>query len=522
VSPSEKITYTSSELGEATHESFESSVRALKARLGQEHPFYVDGTARRGDGLISRETAPGDRDLFVGAFAQPSESDVNDAVAAAIRGFSSWSARDWMDRVATLEGVAAELDKHQFELAALVALEVGKPRLEALGDVDETIELINLYCARFREHEGYRIAMTPAGSLEEATSQMRPFGAWAVISPFNFPLPLAAGPAAAALVSGNSVILKPSYQGYLSTLRLYELFVNAGIPADALHLLPGDGAQVGDQLVRHEDVAGITFTGSHAVGMGILRASAGRRFARPVIAEMGGKNATLVTATAILSSAAEGVAKAAFGYSGQKCSACSRVYVQDSVADEFIQTLEAVTKGLKVSNPVLRDTFTGPVINAAAVARYLDAVEEAKRDGRLITGGSLLNGSDTPSDQYVSLAVVEVPATSRLLRDELFVPFVAVHRVKNAAEGLQLINQSDFGLTAGLFAEDPDEITQFLSRAEAGVLYVNRTAGSTTGAWPGIQTFSGWKGSGTTSRGTGGYYYVDQYMREQSRTVMHG
>jgi 1-pyrroline-5-carboxylate dehydrogenase len=517
-----KITYTITEVtDEHLHEQFDNAVSDVKSRLGQRHPFYVADSARSGQ--VAEEIAPGDRNLLIGSFDEPGANDIEDAVRVAGRGFRSWSHTSWQDRVTILERAAEQVAARKFELAALISIEVGKPRLEALGDVDETIELITLYCRRLREHNGFRIMMTKPDAPEEATSVMRPYGVWLVIAPFNFPMPLAGGPAAAALVAGNTVIVKPSYQGYLTTIALQEAFRQAGIPQDVFQVLPGSGSGVGAHLVGHPDIAGITFTGSHEVGMGILRESARRPAAQPIICEMGGKNATIVTASAAARDAAEGVARAAFGYSGQKCSACSRVYVEDSVAEEFLGTLEEVTGTLKVTDPVLRRAFTGPVINKRAVERFAAAIEQAGDDGRLVTGGTLLDGPDTPSDQYVALTVTEVSnRESRLLRDELFLPFVAVHRVTGLEEGLTLLNQSNFGLTAGLFAEDPDEIAAFLAGADAGVLYVNRRAGSTTGAWPGVQTFSGWKGSGTTSRGTGGYYYVDQYMREQSQTIMHG
>jgi 1-pyrroline-5-carboxylate dehydrogenase len=518
-----KITYTVTEVAdEHLHERFDGAVSDVKSRLGQRHPFYIADLARSGS-QVAEEIAPGDRNLLVGSFDEPSAHDIDDAVRVAARGFRSWSRTSWQDRAAILERAAEEVAARKFELAALLSIEIGKPRLEALGDVDETIELITLYCRRFRDHDGFRVMMTEPGGPEQATSVMRPYGVWLVIAPFNFPLPLAAGPAAAALVAGNTVLVKPSYQGYLATFALQEAFRQAGLPQDVFQVLPGSGSEAGAYLVGHPDIAGVTFTGSHEVGMSILRESARRPAARPVICEMGGKNATIVTASAAVRDAAEGVARAAFGYSGQKCSACSRVYVQDSVAGDFLEHLREVAATLKVTDPVLREAFTGPVINKRAVERFTAVVGQARADGQLVTGGTTLDGPDTPSDQYVALTVTEVRnRESRLLRDEFFLPFVAVHRVAGLEEGLTLMNQSSFGLTAGLFAEDPGEVAAFLADADAGVLYVNRRAGSTTGAWPGVQTFSGWKGSGTTSRGTGGYYYVDQYMREQSQTIMRG
>jgi 1-pyrroline-5-carboxylate dehydrogenase len=490
-----KITYTVTEVtDDHLHQQFDDAVSSVRSRLGQRHPFYVAGTARSGS-QVAQEVAPGDRSMVVGSFDEPDPDDVDDAVRAAVAGFRSWSRMAWQDRVAILEKAAAEVAERRFELAALLAIEIGKPRLEALGDVDETIELITLYCRRAREHDGFRITMTEPSGPEEATSVMRPYGPWLVIVPFNFPLPLAAGPAAAALAAGNSVVVKPSYQGYLATIALQEAFRRAGLPHDAFQVLPGRGSAVGAHLVSHPDIAGITFTGSHEVGMSILRQSVGRSAARPVICEMGGKNATIVTASAVIRDAAEGVARAAFGYSGQKCSACSRVYVEDRVAGEFLDHLVEVTGNLTVADPVSRNAFTGPVISQRAVERFTAVVEQARGEGRLVIGGTVLDGPDTPGGQYVALTVAEVGnRASSLLRDEFFLPFVAVHRVSGLQDGLALLNQSNFGLTAGLFAQDPDEVAAFLADAGAGVLYVNRRAGSTTGAWPGVQTFSGWKG----------------------------
>jgi 1-pyrroline-5-carboxylate dehydrogenase len=349
---------------------------------------------------------------------------------------------------------------------------------------------------------------------------LRPYGVWAVISPFNFPMALAGGPVGGALAAGNTVVLKPSMQGSFSAVKLYECLRDAGMPADVLHLLPG-GDEVGKALVAHPGIAGLTFTGSYEAGMSIYRSFASA-YPKPVICEMGGKNPVIVSAKADLDTAATGVARSAFGFSGQKCSACSRVYVQRDVYPEFVAKLAEKARSLVVGDPTERNVFVGPVIDAAAVDRFEAAVAHARERGRVVVGGEVLRGREGyGSGNYVAPTVVaDLPADDRLLRDELFVPFVAVLSVESLAEGMNLANSTDLGLSAGFFSTDQAEIDGFLSDIQAGVVYVNRSAGATTGAWPGVQPFGGWKGSGSSGKAGGGLYYVQQYMREQSRTVV--
>jgi len=237
---------------------------------------------------------------------------------------------------------------------------------------------------------------------------------------------------------------------------------------------------------------------------------------------MGGKNPVIVSAKAELDTAATGVARSAFGFSGQKCSACSRVYVEREVYPQFLAALADKARSAVVGDPTERSVFVGPVIDAAAVDRFEAAVEHARERGRIVAGGEVLRGREGyGSGNYVAPTVVaDLPADDRLLQDELFVPFVAVLPVDSLAEGITLANATDLGLTAGFFSTDQAEIDRFLSDIQAGVVYVNRSAGATTGAWPGVQPFGGWKGSGSSGKAGGGLYYVQQYMREQSRTVV--
>jgi 1-pyrroline-5-carboxylate dehydrogenase len=339
---------------------------------------------------------------------------------------------------------------------------------------------------------------------------------WAVISPFNFPLALAAGGSIGAMLTGNTVVLKPSNRGALAAVEFYKLMSDAGLPKGVLNVVTG-GDETGQALVQ-ADVDGITFTGSYDVGMSIYKSFA-NDVPKPVVAEMGGKNPAIIMKSADLDEAAEGVARGAFGFSGQKCSASSRVYVEESVYDEFVSKLVDFTKGLKVANPIDKEAFTGPVIDEAAVNRYLDAVNEVKRaGGEILIGGEKLDG-DLEGGNFVAPTVAAVDETSWVWDRELFVPFVVVGKVKSLDEALAKSNDTAFGLTAGLFSKDATEIESFFDRIEAGVTYVNRRAGATTGAWPDIQSFGGWKGSGTSGAGGGGPWYLRSYLREQSRTT---
>ena len=320
-------------------------------------------------------------------------------------------------------------------------------------------------------------------------------------------------------MGGNCVVFKPAHLGAFTGLKLYEAYRDAGIPAGAFHFLSGPGSVVGEEIVNHPDVDGITFTGSYEVGMGIYKGFA-KDFPKPVICEMGGKNPTVVTEKADLDKATDGVMRSAFGYSGQKCSANSRVYVHRSVYDEFVRRLREKTEKIEIGDPLGKDVYLGPVIDENAIATFEEASAEAKKNGNIVAGGERITEGELARGNFVQPTIAEVPLDSWIWEKELFVPFVAVAPYDDLDEALRLANQTEYGLTAGFYSEDRAEIQKFLDTIEAGVVYVNRRAGATTGAWPGVQPFGGWKGSGTTGKAGGGPYYVTQYMREQSRTVI--
>jgi 1-pyrroline-5-carboxylate dehydrogenase len=515
-----RITYaTMSADNEELHDAYERGLETAKSWLGQKHPFYVNGEAREGEGY-DEERSPIDRDMVIGQFARATRQDAKDAIAAAKAYFPQWSRAPWQERVKVMRRAADVISDRVYELAALMAIEVGKSRLEALGDVEETADLIRYYCKQMEDNEGFSFQMRSLSPAERNRSVLRPYGVWAVISPFNFPMALAGGPAGGALVAGNTVVLKPSHQGYFTGLKLYEALTEGGVPAGAFHVVTGPGRTVGDELYTNPDVDGITFTGSYAVGMQIYKNFA-NEFPKPAICEMGGKNPAIVTAKADLDKATEGVMRSAFGFGGQKCSACSRVYVERPVFDRFTTLLVEKASKLKVGNPLERETYMGPVINENAVETFERAVEDVKEaGGKVLLGGERMADGDLARGLFVKPTIVEAPLDNRVWKEELFVPFVAVAPVDSLDEALKLANDTEYGLTAGFFSEDPQEINRFLGEIEAGVVYVNRKAGATTGAWPGMQPFGGWKGSGTSGKAGGGLHYVQQYLREQSQTVI--
>ncbi|CAN5554565.1 MAG: aldehyde dehydrogenase family protein [Chloroflexi bacterium] len=519
--PPLKITYaTLRNDNEELHALYEAGLERARAELGQHHPNYVNGERRDGEGEFA-DHSPIDEQVVLGWFAKGTRQDVRDAIEAAGTAFPAWSGTPWQERVALLRRAADLISQRQMELAALMALEVGKNRLEALGDVEETADLIRYYCDQMEEHDGFDHPMGNLGDPAVQTrSVLKPHGVWAVISPFNFPFALSGGPAGGALVAGNTIVFKPSSDAPFMGIKLYEVFRDAGLPAGVFNLVAGPGETVGTELQENEGIDGLVFTGSYEVGFDLYR-NFGGAFPKPVIVEMGGKNPTIVSRTADLEEAAEGVMRSAFGYGGQKCSANSRVYVERPVYEEFLSLLVDKTRAIPVGDPLERENWLGPIINTQAMARYENAVGEARREGQLRTGGERLTRDGLDRGNFVAPTIATgLPTDHRLFKDELFVPFVAVAPVDSVDEGIELANDSHYGLTAGFFSGDQDEIDRFLARIEAGVVYVNRRAGATTGAWPGIQPFGGWKASGSTGKAGGGLYYVQQFLREQSQTIV--
>ena len=515
--PRMKITYaTLSADNEELQSSFDAALERARANLGQMYPMLIGAEERLTDETFE-DRSPIDTELIVARFPVGTRKDVQDAIDAARTAYPAWRNTPWRDRLTILRRAADLISERQFDYAALMTLEVGKNRLESLGDVEETADLLRYYGDEFEKADGF---VKPLGSLspiESTRSILRPYGVFGVISPFNFPMALAGGPAGGAMIAGNTVVLKPSSDAPLSAWKFAEALRDAGLPPGVFNLVTGPGETVGAELQENPGIDGMVFTGSYEVGMKLYR-SFTKDYPRPIITEMGGKNPAIVMRSADLDEAAEGVMRSAFGFDGQKCSANSRVYVERSVAREFVDKLVEKTREIAVGDPTQRENWMGPVINQRALDTFTKATKDARSDGgRIEIGGE----SDTERGFYPTPTVVTgLPLEHRLFRDELFVPFLVIGEVDSLDQALQESNASAYGLTAGIFSHDDAEVKQFLDTIQAGVVYVNRRAGATTGAWPGIQSFGGWKGSGSSGKSGLGPYYVQQFLREQSQTVI--
>ncbi|NLN70683.1 MAG: aldehyde dehydrogenase family protein [Chloroflexi bacterium] len=502
---------------EELHTQFAQAMDTLKQNLGQEISMLINGEER----VVAEkhtERSPINTDLHLVTYQKGSTQDAQDAIAAARQAFPGWSRMYWDERVYLLRKAADLIDRRLFEISASLTLEVGKNRMEALGDVAETADLIRYACDQMEAHRGYRAKMgkDPLVGLDSSnTSVLKPYGVWVVISPFNFPSALTGGPVGAALVAGNTVVIKPASNTVWTPSLLVECFRQAGIPDGVINFVTGPGSTVGNALVESKDIDGITFTGSYEVGMDIYRRFAQGAYVRPVILELGGKNPTIVSKHADLDDAAIGIARSAFGLQGQKCSACSRVFVETEAYAALVERLAALTEKLKVGDPTERDTYMGPVIDQASYDDFKTFTAELKAAGKIVAGGEVLSEGALAKGYFCQPTVVaDVPLDHRLWKHEMFLPIVMVHPVKDLHEAMLLANDIGYGLTAGFYGTET-EVGWFYDHIQAGVVYANRPLGSTTGAWPGYQPFGGWKGSGASGKNAGGLYYLPLYMREQ-------
>lgn len=520
-----KITYSTlgGEQLEELHRALDEAIAKAPAGFAKEYPLYINSKSVRASEQFD-DRSPIDTGMLIAQFQKGTREHVREAISAARSAHPAWAALSWGERVAKVRKIAEAIRDYRWELSALMGYEVGKNRLECVGDVEEGADLISYYCDQIEQHHGFVEKMGTLGPGEENSSVLRPYGVWAIIAPFNFPMALAAGPAGGALATGNTVVFKPASDTPLLGLKLYEMTVAAGLPAGVFNFVTGPGSTVGQELIDNSGIDGIVFTGSKAVGLKLLRENAVRPVPRPVIIEMGGKNPALIMESADLDKASDGVMRSSFGAQGQKCSACSRVYIHRSIRQKFIDLLVDKTRKIKVGNPLERDVWMGPVINEAAVRTYESAMERARRDGgTILIGGRRITQPPFDRGYFVEPTIIDGLAPNHpLFSEELFVPITVMAEVLTVDEALELANRTEYGLTAGIYSEEEAELRKFFDTIQAGVTYANRRAGATTGAWPGINPFGGWKASGYTGRGTGGPYYVQQFMREQSRVRVRG
>ncbi len=512
---------------------FDNALDVARRKFGSEYPMKIGKQDVKSSELII-EASPIDRKIIMGKFQKGTRQDAQLAIRAAKDAFDEWSQTDYYDRADIFTRAASLLSERKFEIASVLSYENGKSRYESIGEVDEGIDFLRYYSLELIRNKGFLRRNKIGGASKHAnagfqgspsfgeriTIKLRPYGVFGVIAPFNFPISISIGMSSGAMLAGNSVVFKPSStdnMAMMSGYKIYELFADAGLPPGVFNYITGPGSTVGDELAINPDVAGIAFTGSRQVGTNMIKKSMSSNQYKQFIVEMGGKNPAIVMKNADLERAASGVASAAFGYAGQKCSALSRLYVHESIKERFVGMLIDKARNMKIGNPTQKDIYIGPLISAAAYERYLDVVRKAKAQAHILYGGNVIKtGLD---GFYVEPMIIEAAHDSDFVSTELFLPVLTVEEFSDLGEAIKLANDSEYGLTAGFYGKKRSDIERFANAIESGVVYINRASSATTGAIVGSHTFVGWKGSGISGKGTGSIHYLQQFTREQSVSI---
>jgi RHH-type proline utilization regulon transcriptional repressor/proline dehydrogenase/delta 1-pyrroline-5-carboxylate dehydrogenase len=501
-------------------EAFARALREVRGRLGQSYPLVIDGERVTTGSWIESVNPARFREL-VGRCAAAGTAEAERAVRAAAAAFPGWRDTPVARRADALRRVAEVLGRRRFELAAWMVLECGKQWREADADVAEAID----FC-RYYAREMLRLAEPQRRDVpgEENEYFYEPRGVAVVIAPWNFPLAILCGMTVAALVTGNTAVMKPAEQSSVVAAKLMEAFEEAGLPQGVVSYLPGRGEEIGPYLVAHRDVAVITFTGSRSVGLAINKLAAetppGQDHVKRVITEMGGKNAAIVDDDADLDEAVHSVAASAFGYQGQKCSACSRAIVLEPAYETFLHRLVEVARSLKVGPPEDPSCLVGPVIDAEARQRILNSIEQGKKESRLAFAGDVKELAE--EGYYVGPHVfAEVPPDAVIAKEEIFGPVLAVMKARDLTEALKIANGTAYALTGGIFSRSPANLERVKREFRVGNLYINRKI---TGALVDRQPFGGFKLSGIGAK-AGGPDYLLQFLMPRTiteNTVRHG
>jgi 1-pyrroline-5-carboxylate dehydrogenase len=489
--------------------AFRAALSRVRGQLGRRHPnaagarrFELDAT------LVS--TNPARPSEVIGTFPASGAAQADEALAAADAAFPAWSARPWEERAAILLRVADRLRRDKHEFSAWMVLEAGKTWAEADGDTAEAID----FCAWYaREALRYARGVDVVQTADRNECFYVPLGCGVAIAPWNFPLAILCGMTVSALVTGNTVVMKPAEETPTIGWRLYETLLECGVPAGAVSFLTGPGETVGARLVESPLTRFVSFTGSKAVGLWITRAAAvvhpGQRFIKRVVTELGGKDAIVVDASADLEAAAAGVVAAAYGFSGQKCSACSRAIVHTDVYDRFVPMVVERARALRVGDPSEPTTQVGPVISQEAQQRILGYVERGPSEGRVVLGG----GPSTGEGWFVQPTIVaDVGPDARLAQEEVFGPVLAILRARDWSHAIDIANGTDYGLTGAAYSRDEEHLEDARRRFHVGNLYLNRKC---TGALVGAQPFGGFGLSGTCSK-AGGRDYLGLFLQQKS------
>ncbi|MGH7730904.1 MAG: L-glutamate gamma-semialdehyde dehydrogenase [Candidatus Eiseniibacteriota bacterium] len=496
---------------DANRRDMAQAIAAVAENLGESYPLLI-GAERISLPPTFPSRNPSEPSEIVGTFPSGGEREADLAVDAALGAFEEWSRRPARDRAAVLLRLAATIRRRRFEFAAWMCFEAGKNWREADGDVAEAIDFLEFYAREMLRYDSPPALTQLPG--EKGHLVYLPLGVGAVIPPWNFPLAICVGMCSAAIVAGNTVVVKPSSDSPAIAWQFFQLMEEVGLPAGVFNFVTGGGATVGDTLVRHAKTRFVSFTGSRAVGIGINKLAAeiqpGQIWLKRVVAEMGGKDAIIVDEEADLEAAAQGVAASAFGFQGQKCSACSRAIVSDKVYDAFLEKLKPHVERITVGEPDQAGVTMGPVINAAARDKILAYIESGRKDGRLVTGGGTLEGKD---GYFVTPTVIaDVKPGASIAQEEIFGPVLAVIPAKTFDEALAIANGTEYGLTGAVYTRNPEKIERAKREFFVGNLYINRKC---TGAIVGAHPFGGFNMSGTDSK-AGGHDYLLLFLQAKS------
>jgi len=488
-----------------------AALEQVRGQLGKTYPLWINGEPVQTRDTF-RSISPADPDRVVGVFAKASAELADRAVKAAAERFKTWSRVEPDVRARVLIKAAAIMRRRLYELAAWQCFEVSKSWLEAYADVCEAIDFLDFYGREMVRLGGSHPTTHYPG--EENEVRYIPLGVGVVIPPWNFPLAICTGMTSAALVTGNTVCLKPASTSPMMAALLVEILHEAGLPKDVLNFVPGPGAAVGDVMVCHPQTRFISFTGSRDVGLGIFEKAAkvqpGQIWLKRTVLEMGGKDAILVDETADISAAAEGAVAAAFGFQGQKCSACSRLIAHRDIYDRLFEQVVARAKQLTIGDTVGPDNlFMGAVIDESAHKKISEYVKIGKSEGRMVLGETKV-----PAKGYFipPTIIADVAPNARLAQEEIFGPVLAVIKAKDFEDGLAIANGTQYGLTGGFFSSDRLRLERARHEFHVGNLYLNRKC---TGALVDVQPFGGFNMSGTDSK-AGGRDYLQLFLQAKS------